>query len=152
MGLHYTGILISVLILLPNILMLIFTPRSVPKLTSSPIIFTVLERIGQITCFVLPILYGQRIAEQPINVITLLMGICLLVYYIGWIRFFGGGREFSLLFKPLGPIPIPMALFPILYFLLLAFWQQSYLFGIPALIFAIGHFVTSWSVYTQIKG
>ncbi|AIQ20478.1 hypothetical protein H70357_30075 [Paenibacillus sp. FSL H7-0357] len=151
MGLHYKGFLISLLILLPNILLLRFAPRSIPKLTSTSILFTVFERIGQITCFVLPILYGRKIAEQPIDYITLLMGICLIIYYLCWIRFFGGGREFSLLFKPLGPIPIPMALFPMLYFILLAYWLHSYLFVVPALIFSIGHFVNSWSVYTQIR-
>ncbi len=152
MGLSLKGILIPLLVLLPNLLFAFIGPQHMPKnLLSTPLIFTVLERIGQVACFTMPILFGKKIAEQQGNFLPILMAICLLVYYLCWIRYFAGGREFALLFKPLGYIPIPMALFPILYFLLLGLWLKSYLFVTPALLFAVGHFVNSWNVYAQIK-
>lgn len=151
MGLHLKGFILPLLVLLPNLLLIFFTPHNIPKTVSPPIIFTVFERIGQVTCFTLPILFGTKIAEQPINFLTWLMLICLIIYYLCWIRFFWSGREFAILFKPLGFIPIPMALFPILYFILLAVWLNSYLFAVPAVLFAIGHFVTSWSTFSQIR-
>lgn len=152
MGLHLKGFILPFLVLLPNLLLLFFPPHNIPKQTSSlPFIFIIFERIGQVTCFTLPILFGTKIAEQPLNFITWLMLSCLIIYYLCWMRFFGSGREFAILFKPLGFIPIPMALFPILYFILVAVWLHSYLFAAPAVLFAIGHFVTSWSTYSQIR-
>lgn len=152
MGLHLKGFILPLLILLPNLLLLFFAARNIPQQPSSPpFIFTVLERIGQVTCFTLPILFGTRIAEQPVNFVTWVMLFCLIIYYLCWIRFFWDDREFSILFKPLAFIPVPMALCPILYFILLAVWLHSYLFAVPAIVFAIGHLATSWSTYLQIK-
>jgi hypothetical protein len=152
MGIHIEGIIFSLIVLLPNFIFLFLAPRNVPKELSSPaIIFTVLERVGQVACFTLPILFGRRIAAQDINFLIPLMGVCLIIYYIGWIRFFIGGKEFSLLFEPLGFIPIPMAIFPLLYFILLGIWLKSYIFEVPAVLLSIGHLVNSWSVYKQIK-
>ncbi|MDN4069356.1 hypothetical protein NYE70_01535 [Paenibacillus sp. FSL R5-0407] len=152
MGLHLIGILISILVMLPNLLFLFRGPRNMPKsLSPSPMIITILERVGQISCFAMPLLFGIKIAEQPMNLIPVLMGICLLVYYACWIRYFAGGNLFALLYKPLGPIPVPMALFPILYFILLGLWMRSYLFIVPSLLFAVGHFINSWRVYVDIE-
>lgn len=151
MGLHLIGILISLLVMLPNLLFLFRGPQNMPKSFSPALlIITVLERVGQISCFAMPLLFGNLIAEQLMNSIPVLMGICLLIYYACWIRYFTGGNSFALLYKPLGPIPIPMALFPILYFMLLGLWTESYLFVIPSLLFAVGHFINSWRVYADI--
>ncbi len=152
MGLHLKGILIPLLVMLPNLVFLFLGPHHMPQnLSTSSAVITVLERIGQISCFAMPLVFGHKIAEQPVNFTPVLMGICMLLYYICWIRYFAGGREFALLYEPLGPVPIPMALFPILYFLLLGVWMKSYLFVVPALLFAIGHFINSWSVYAGLK-
>ncbi len=151
MGLHLKGFILPLLVLLPNLLLIFFAPHNIPKTVSPPFIFTLFERIGQVTCFTLPIVFGTKVAEQPINFLTWLMLICLIIYYLCWIRFFWSGREFAVLFKTLGFIPIPMAIFPILYFILLAVWLNSSLFAVPAILFAIGHFVTSWSTFSQTR-
>lgn len=152
MGLHIKGFIIALLVLLPNLILIVFPPRNPPNpLASTPPFFTILERAGQITCFMLPILFGRRLAEQPIGPATVLMAICLLVYYFCWIRFYSGGREFAVLFAPLMGIPIPMAVFPVIYFMLLGILLQSYLFVLPSFLFAIGHLVNSWSVYSQTR-
>ena len=150
MGLQFKGILISLLILLPNIIYLCFPARNVPHPSSEPsMLFTVIEQIGRIGCFVLPILFGEKIARQKFSFLVILMGICLLLYYLCWIRYFITGRNFSCMFKPLWMILIPMAVFPILYFLLLGIWTQSALFLAAAVLFAIGHSVVSWHTYLQ---
>ncbi|MEK4850419.1 hypothetical protein NST04_11305 [Paenibacillus sp. FSL H7-0756] len=152
MGLHALGFIISLLVLLPNLIFLFFPPRSVPdSLNSAPLVFTLLERAGQITCFMLPILFGRLISAQTLGVSAVLMALCLLVYYGGWVRYFRSGRAFTALFKPWLGIPVPMAVFPALYFLLLGVWLQSWLFIVPACLFAAGHLVNSWSVYGQLR-
>ena len=152
MGIHLKGILITFLVLLPNALFLLGGPRHVPSnLAGDPILFTIVERIGQAACFTLPVVLGKKIAEQKLDWTVLLMGICLAIYYLCWIRYFTGGREFSLLFQPLGFIPIPMAVFPILYFVLLGIWLRSPLFIVAAVLLAFGHFANTWHVYTQVQ-
>ena len=152
MGLHIKGFIIPLLVLLPNLIFIFFPPRNVPhSLGSTPLIFTILERAGQITCFMMPILFGRKLAEQPVGPAAVLMAVCLIVYYFCWIRFYLSGREFAVLFVPLLGIPVPMALFPAIYFLILGFSLPSWLFLIPALVFTIGHLVNSWSVYRQMR-
>lgn len=153
MGFHFAGLLVSLVILLPNIAHFIFPPRDVPdKLPPSPWYFTALEQIGRYACFALPLVFGKQIAEQPFSILVVLMGICTAFYYICWIRYFISGREFSLLFKPLWRLPIPMALFPVLYYIILGIWLESLIFLIPALMLCIGHLVISWRTYKYIKG
>ncbi|MEK4004895.1 hypothetical protein [Paenibacillus sp. FSL H3-0333] len=152
MGLHAQGFIISLLVLLPNLIFIFFPPRSVPgSLDSVPLVFTLLERAGQITCFMMPILFGRMIAAEPLGVSAILMALCMLVYYGCWVRYYRSGRAFAVLFKPWLGIPVPMAVFPALYFLLLGVWLQSWLFVVPACLFATGHLVNSWSVYGHVR-
>jgi hypothetical protein len=152
MGLHILGFLVSLLVLLPNLAFFLFTPRNVPeKIPGTPVIFTIFERAGQAACFLLPILFGKEIADQRINLLTILMAACLIIYYSCWGRYFAGGREFSLIAQSLGPIPIPMAIFPVLYFLLLGLWLGSMVFVAAAIVLAVGHLVISWNTYNYLK-
>ncbi|WNS43634.1 hypothetical protein [Paenibacillus sp. MMS20-IR301] len=152
MGLHSTGFIVPLLVLLPNLLFIFFQPRNAPEsVPPTPLIFTSLERAGQISCFMMPILFGRELAGQSLGLSAAGMAVCLLVYYGCWVRYYRSGRKFSALFSPWLGIPVPMALFPAIYFLLLGFWLQSWLFIIPALLFAIGHLVNSWSIYNRIR-
>lgn len=151
-GLHVKGILVILLLLLPNVIYLIFPPKNIPEnLSSVKGVFSVLEQTGRITCFILPIIFGKMISQQEISYLVILMGLCLLIYYICWTSYFVNGRAFYYLFKPLGIIPIPMAVFPLLYLILLGVWLESPVFLISALLFSIGHIAVSWNTYMQIK-
>lgn len=153
MGFHFRGLIITLLILLPNLFFFLIPPRHIPEsLSKAPVWLTVLERIGQIGCFAMPLVFGKQIARQPIDFWVALMALCLLIYYICWIRYFAGGRDFSLLYTPLWIIPVPMALFPVIYFLLLGLWVLSPLFLIPAALLALGHMGVSLHMYSQIVG
>lgn len=152
MGLHLLGFIIPIFVLLPNLIFIFFQPRNTPKsLVSPPPIFTLLERIGQAACLTMPIIFGRLVAAQPSGLPAICMVLCLLIYYGCWGRYYRSGRAFEVLFKPWLNIPVPMAVFPVLYFLLLAVWLKSSLFAVPACLFAAGHLVNSWSVYRQIR-
>lgn len=151
MGFTIKGLILSMIILLPNLLVLFFPPLNIPQtISEAHILFTILERVGQIGCFVLPILLGKTISKLNMNYFVIGMVVCVLVYYGCWFRFFFGGRDFYLLFKPLGIIIIPMAFAPILYFCLLALWTKSYLLGISTIVFAIGHIMNSYKTYLSL--
>lgn len=152
MGLHLLGFIIPILVLLPNLIFIFFQPRDIPKsLPSPPPVFTLLERAGQVACFTLPIVFGRLIAAQPPGLPAIGMALCLLIYYGCWVRYYSSGQTFSVLFKPLLGIPVPMAVFPALYFLLLGAWVHSWLFVVPACLFTVGHLVNSWSVFRQVR-
>lgn len=52
------------------------------------------------------------------------------LYYIVWIRYFIGGRDAGLLSKSFCLVPMPLAVFPVLYFICAALWLHN----IPAVI------------------
>lgn len=152
MGLHLRGFIIPILVLLPNLIFIFFQPRDTPKFLAAPsLVFTLLERAGQITCFMMPIVFGRLIAAKPPGLPAIGMALCLLIYYGCWVRYYSSGQTFAVLFKPWLGIPLPMAVFPVLYFLLLGIWLKSWLFAVPAWLFAVGHLVNSWNVYRQVR-
>ena len=151
MGIHYKGILAVSIILIPNIFFFIFPPRNIAEnLNPIPLAFTIMEQIGRLACFIIPIIFGKKIADQEFSYLLILMAICVMIYYVCWISFFVNGREYFDLFKPLGFIPIPMAIFPVLYFLLLGIWAKSTILMTSSIIFAVGHFKESWNIYIQL--
>ena len=151
MGLHYKGFIFSVLLLLPNLLFIIMPPTKIPlNKGKESLILTAVEQIGRIACFILPILLGKRIASQQTSIWVIGMAICLSVYYLLWLQYVIKGCRYYDLFKPLGCIPIPMALFPIFYLLFLGLWIQSPLLILFTLLFAVGHISISWHTYCDL--
>lgn len=144
------GFLIALSIFLPNLTFVIFPPKRVPKvITSAGFIFTLLERIGQIGC--ISILVLTRGNYSTINIWFILMVICIAIYYLLWLRYIIKGQDLIWCFKPLSFIPIPMALFPVLAFLLAALWGMSLYLGIATIMLAIGHIANSYHTYKLLE-
>ena len=69
--------------------------------------------------------------------------VFLILYYIVWIRYFFGGRDVALLGKPFLFVPIPLAIFPVLYYLFAAVWMDNIPAVITMLIFGAAHVTVS---------
>lgn len=152
MGFHILGLAVSLVILLPNLFFFLYPPRNMQKgLAKEPVALTMIENIGRIGCFLYPLFFGADIAASLPHSAMYLMLACVLLYYVCWIRFFLGRREFSLLFRPLWWIPIPMAVFPAVYFLSLAVLVRSLLMGVAAICFTLGHIPISYMTWKQVK-
>ncbi|MBP3889048.1 MAG: hypothetical protein J6F30_15610 [Cellulosilyticum sp.] len=67
----------------------------------------------------------------------------LILYYIVWIRYFMGGMEQGLMTKSFLFIPIPLAVFPVLYYLLSAIWLHNCGAAIVMVIFGVAHNIVS---------
>ena len=67
----------------------------------------------------------------------------LLLYYVVWIRYFTGGRDIALLNRPFLFIPMPLAVFPVLYFLCAALWLHNIPAAILMMIFGAAHLTVS---------
>ena len=118
-------------LLLPNLIFTKFKPLNLPLLKRVKLknenLLTIIEKTGQMGIFIIPIFYKIDLAD-PLNRTALFpMIFSWLVYYGCWLRYFIKKRNYYLLFKPLGGIPIPMAVFPILYMLFAAKILNSFL-------------------------
>ena len=63
----------------------------------------------------------------------------LFLYYAMWLRYFMSGREISLLSRSFLFVPMPLAVFPVLYFLCAAIWLHNLPAAIIMVIFGAAH-------------
>lgn len=149
MGFSFIGTLIGILILLPSILFFAkFPPKNMPADSTDPgLIYTILERVGQIGCLAVLAISKDNFQGTAADVWAMLMILCIAVYYCLWIRYIAKGQDYIWLWKPLLFIPIPLAIFPVLAYGFAALWGKSVWLGIAVLLLAIGHFRISWHSY-----
>lgn len=146
------GAALSLAILAPSLLLLIWPPRhpSPPpsRQKGHGVLFTGLERAGQALCLVLPAITATASDRDGWFFTT---AAALGVYYLLWLRYFFSGREFSALYRPIGTIPVPMAVFPVLAFAAGAGWLTSWPLACGAAILAIGHITNSWRLWRSLR-
>jgi len=149
---HFISIIIPIAVLLPNLFFFRLPPRNLPSAMEGKesLIFKTTEGIGRLGVFILPIFSSIHI-EEHYEVLSLIgMSIFLLLYYVGWIRYFRRDRDFKLLFSPMIGIPVPLAISPILYFICASLVLYSPLLFLSSLIFAFGHIPISLKTYHRI--
>jgi hypothetical protein len=153
MGFSIIGTVIAILILFPSIIFYTIFPPKNPSIKIKEVngVFTVLERLGQASCLLFLIMSGNYIRIDNINIFTVFMVICIVIYYFLWVRYIISGRDTRLMLKPFLLVPIPGAVFPVCAFTFAALWGNVPLLSIASLILGIGHFTVSWNTYKQIK-
>jgi hypothetical protein len=141
------GGILTILVLLPNLLMLRLPPvDQLPEpdaRSTSFRIFEVVERVGQASAFLIPFFYtfGQL---SLIGVLALaVMTLSLLFYYAGWARYLRQGRKTALFYQPMLGVPQPMALAPLTYFAGASVLLQSLPLAAAVIVLAIGHLYIS---------
>lgn len=151
MGFSIFSLLVTILIMLPNLLFFIFPPKNMPaQLRDGGTLLNILEHGGRIAFFGLFLFTPSNTQPLQLSLFLVLTGFFLLVYYALWIRYFRAHRDFRLLMDSVFGIPVPMAIFPILALLFAALWLTAYL-SIPVLVcFAIGHITNSLITEEQL--
>ena len=146
--------MITAAVLLPNLLFLVLPPRNVERYSKSsdPLALTIVERAGQVSCFVLPLFFPLSFAGSIVIVSWIVMGVSLGFYYAGWIRFFALGRDYALLFKPMLGLAVSMAISPIVYFLFASLVLGSIYQVIGAAVLGVGHISISVRESRRIRG
>jgi hypothetical protein len=154
MHLYPVSLLITAAVLLPNLLFLILPPTNAEKYGKSAdsLLFTVIERVGQVGSFVLPLFLPLTFSGGLVSIAWIVMGLALAFYYAGWARFFLRGRDYALLFKPMMGIPVPMAISPVLYVLLTSVVLGSVYQAIAAVVLGVGHITITAREYHRLKG
>jgi hypothetical protein len=151
-GFSWRGILIAALVLLPNIFFMLLprTNMSAEQPGSSRYI-DILEHSARILYFALIIFTtGKNTISYAGPFIYIALG-SLLIYYILWLRYFFSGMDYRYLFDTVLHVPLPMAVFPILFLLASALWLKNIPSVIAALLFAAGHFINSYITYQQLS-
>ena len=150
MGFSLIGLAVVAAVFLPNLLLLPFPPRGErPVAPPAPLVFRILERVGQAACVAVPLFSAAAFDAARIDVWFVLMLICIAGYELLWVRYLVGGRTYALLFGPVGVVPMPMALLPVLAFGFAAAWSHSIWIGAAAVVLAVGHLVVSWRLRTR---
>lgn len=144
MALSVIGLIVALAVLAPSMLLVVLPPRPPVSLGfSAGRLATALERCGQVGCLAFAAAFGPHAASPPAFVVVtagLVAG-----YWALWLRYVLGGRRARDLFAPVGPVPVPMAVLPVLTFATLAAWAASPWLALAALALAAGHVPNSWA-------
>lgn len=152
MGFSLLGTLMALILLAPSLLMIKFPPENVPLgVRDAGPIYTILERAGQLGCIGILAISQDNFQQVKFGVIAVFIVLFIAIYYGLWIRYIVKGRQFKLLWDPLGIIPIPMAVLPVCAFGSAAIWGKSIWLSIAVVCLAIGHLANSWHSYQYTK-
>jgi hypothetical protein len=151
------GGIITLLVLLPNLLVIIYPPAGAPPQNSKDgslvKLMSVLERAGQIGSFVIPFFYALDfdINDGEIGIGLTVMALSLGLYYACWVRYVLLGHRFDLLYKPCLGFPLPLAVCPVVYFLAAAIVLHSLYLWLAAMILAVGHIYVSYGELKRVR-
>lgn len=85
---------------------------------------------------------SQKAVEYP-SLVMWIGIIFLILYYIVWIRYYIGGMSDDLLYKSFIAVPIPLAVFPVLYYVCGALFLHNDIGVIVMFFFGIAHYTVS---------
>lgn len=130
----WAGLVVFVLPMLINIAYVVFPPAGKAE-PGKPVPHWI-ELVEQVSRIAYLFAVTLLVSREPLRFRSgwlSLAALFLLLYYAVWIRYFAGGREISLLNRAFLFVPMPLAVFPVLYFLCAAAWLHN----LPALLLMI---------------
>lgn len=140
----WVGLVIFALPMLINIFYALFPPVQAP---ASPAHITrgveITEQVSRIAYLLAVVLLVSREPLHFPDIWLYLAAGFLLLYYAVWIRYFAGGRKTALLRRAFLLIPLPLAVFPVLYFLCAALWLRNLPAAVIMVIFGAAHITVS---------
>ena len=140
----WIGLVIFALPMLINIAYVMFPPAGKAKQTAAVTHWVeIVEQISRIAYLFAVTLLVSRENLSFRSVWFSLAAVFLVLYYAVWLRYFMGGREISLLSRSFLLVPMPLAVFPVLYFLCAAIWLHNLPAAIIMVIFGAAHLAVS---------
>lgn len=140
----WIGLVIFALPMLINIVYVMFPPAGKAEQTSAVTHWVeIVEQISRIAYLFAVTLLMSRDKLSFRSVWFSLAAVFLILYYAVWLRYFMGGREIALLSRSFLFVPMPLAVFPVLYFLCAAIWLKNLPAAIIMVIFGAAHLAVS---------
>ena len=140
-GFSIVGVIFLAMLFAPNIRWSKSQPQGYRELSEHESkALLMLERAGQVlaTCSAVVFVCPQGFS-LPWLLWLVAAFVLMLLYEAAWVRYFRGGEKLDDMYRPLGPIPIPLATLPVSAFVFLGIWYQSPIAVIAAVILGIGH-------------
>lgn len=148
-GFSIPGLVVAMLPLFINVLYLFFPPKDAAEHTAQ--VNKIIEAVEQVTRILYLMVICFHFGNVRLNWKSpyFYIGIVFLVlYYIVWMRFFLGGQEVSLMAKSFLFVPIPLAVFPVIYYLCGALWFHNYVAAVLMIIFGVTHYIVSYQSFS----
>ena len=140
----WIGLVIFALPMLINIVYVMFPPAGKAEQPAAVTHWIeIVEQIGRIAYLFAVTLLVSRETLSFRSVWFFLAAVFLVLYYAVWLRYFMGGREIALLSRSFLFVPMPLAVFPVLYFLCAAIWLHNLPAAIIMVIFGAAHLAVS---------
>ena len=142
----WVGLVVFALPMLINIAYAMFPPAGEAE-PPAPVTHWVeiVERVSRIAYLLAVTLLVSRRPVSWRSAWLFLAAVFLILYYAVWIRYFALGREIALLNRAFLFVPMPLAVFPVLYFLCAALWLHN----APAVILMVIFGAAHWTVSIQ---
>ena len=140
----WIGLVVFALPMLINIAYAIFPPSG--KVEQPAAVTRWIEVVEQISRIAYLLTITLLVSRRPFHFRSAWLcaaALFLILYYIVWIRYFAGGRDIALLNRPFLFVPMPLAVFPVLYFLCAALWLRNIPAAIIMLILGAAHLTVS---------
>ena len=138
------GIVVFALPMLINIAYVLFPPAGKSESANhTPQRLEIAENISRVAYLAALTVLVSNDPLDPKSVWLILSAAFLILYYMVWIRYFKGGRDIALLKKSFLFVPIPLAVFPVLYYLFAAIWMGNYPAAVIMVIFGAAHLAVS---------
>lgn len=145
------SLIIFGIVMLPNIIFFSLSEtNSVGIQPKAGTIFNVLESAMRFAFFACLFLETARKKEHNPKVLFYIAIVAMILYYTCWIIFFYHKMEAYYMYCPFFGVPVPLAVFPVTFFIMMALYTKSYAMGACSFLFGIGHIVNSLSIYAQI--
>lgn len=142
----WVGLVVFALPMLINIAYVMFPPAGEAK-PPAPVTHWV-EIVEQVSRIAYLLAVTLLVSRRPVSwrsAWLFLAAVFLILYYAVWIRYFALGREIALLKRAFLFVPMPLAVFPVLYYLCAAVW----LYNVPAVILMVIFGAAHWTVSIQ---
>ena len=140
----WIGLVIFALPMLINIAYVMFPPAGKAEQAAAVTHWVeIVEQISRIAYLFAVTLLVSRENLSFRSVWFSLAAVFLVLYYAVWLRYFMGGREIVLLSRSFLFVPLPLAVFPVLYFLCAAIWLHNLPAAIIMVIFGAAHLTVS---------
>lgn len=144
-GFSIVGLIVFIIPMLINILYFMLPPANIDNNEEKNNKFLELIEQGSRVLFAIAICFFISNTELNYKSSLLYVSIIFLIlYYIVWIRYFMNGRDIKILGEKFMFVPMPLAVFPVLYFLFAALWMKNYVAFAIMIIFGIAHNIISY--------
>lgn len=148
LGFSWIGLIVFLLPMLINIVYVILPPKNAP--TTQQETNKILEIIEQSTRILYMLAIVFLVCKEKVDFTSIWMFVGLMfltLYYIVWFRYFLGGRDIELLGKAFLFVLMPLAVFPVIYFICSAIWLNNYIAVLFMIIFGIAHNIISYKSF-----